>query len=472
MATTPNYSFFDDVNQFVDKAAKHTGHPSGLIQQIKECNSIYKFHFPIQLEDGTYQVLEAYRVQHSHHKTPVKGGIRYAETVNEDEVKALAALMSYKCALVNVPFGGAKGGIKINARQYNTEMLERITRRYTAELIKKNFIGPAIDVPAPDYGTGAREMAWIADTYSTFKPDEVNSNGCVTGKPLSQSGVRGRTEATGTGVMFGLREAVSYKEDMDALGLTTGLEGKRVIVQGFGNVGYYSAKALQDQGAVIIGIAEYEGGVYDENGLDVEELFNHRKETKSILNYKNARNVQNSTEMLEWECDILVPAALENQITEENAPRVKAKIIGEGANGPVTPEAEVILRQKGSMIIPDMYMNAGGVTVSYFEWLKNLSRVSFGKMDRRYQELNNLRMVNAIEKSSGTTLSDEMKKNIVKGASERDLVMSGLEETMVTAYTEVRETMKRKNLTSMRTAAFTVSINRIAISYLDLGIFP
>lgn len=472
MATTPNYSFFDDVNQFVDKAAKHTGHPSGLIQQIKECNSIYKFYFPIKLEDGTYQVLEAYRVQHSHHKTPVKGGIRYAETVNEDEVKALAALMSYKCALVNVPFGGAKGGIRINARQYNTEMLERITRRYTTELIKKNFIGPAIDVPAPDYGTGAREMAWIADTYSTFNPDEVNSNGCVTGKPLSQSGVRGRTEATGTGVMFGLREAVSYKEDMDALGLTTGLEGKRVIVQGFGNVGYYSAKALQDEGAIIIGIAEYEGGVYDENGLDVEDLFRHRKENRSILNYKNAKNVENSTEMLEWECDILVPAALENQITGDNAPRVKAKIIGEGANGPVTPEAEAILLQKGTLVIPDMYMNAGGVTVSYFEWLKNLSRVSFGKMDRRYQELNNFRMVHAIEKASGTTLSEEMRKNIVKGASERDLVMSGLEETMVTAYTEVRETMKRKNLSSMRTAAFTVSINRIAISYLNLGIFP
>lgn len=472
MATNPNYSFFDDVNQFVDKAAKHTGHPSGLIQQIKECNSIYKFHFPIQLEDGTYQVLKAYRVQHSHHKTPVKGGIRYAETVNEDEVMALAALMSYKCALVNVPFGGAKGGIRINARQYNTEMLERITRRYTAELIKKNFIGPAIDVPAPDYGTGAREMAWIADTYSTFHPDDVNSNGCVTGKPLSQSGVRGRTEATGTGVMFGLREAVSYKEDMDALGLTTGLAGKRVIVQGFGNVGYYSAKALQDEGAVIIGIAEYEGGVYDENGIDVEDLFKHRKETRSILNYKNAKNVQNSTEMLEWECDILVPAALENQITQENAPRVKAKIIGEGANGPVTAEAEAILLQKGVLVIPDMYMNAGGVTVSYFEWLKNLSRVSFGKMDRRYQELNNLRMVQAIEKSSGTTLSEDMRKNIVKGASERDLVMSGLEETMVTAYTEVRDTLKRKNLKSMRTAAFTVSINRIAISYMDLGIFP
>jgi glutamate dehydrogenase (NAD(P)+) len=472
MSNTPEYSFFDDVNQFVDKAAVHTEHPAGLIRQIKMCNSIYKFNFPLKLEDGTYQVLEAYRIQHSHHKLPTKGGIRYAETVNEDEVKALSALMTYKCALVNVPFGGAKGGVKINARSYSVDMLERITRRYTSELIKKNFIGPAIDVPAPDYGTGAREMAWIADTYAAFSPNQVNSNGCVTGKPLSQSGVQGRTEATGMGVMFGIREAVSVEEDMKELGLTTGLEGKKVIVQGFGNVGYWSAKALQDEGALIVGIAEFEGGVYDENGLDVEDLFRHRRETKSILNYKNATNYKNSAELLEAECDILIPAALENQLTEENAPRIKAKIVGEGANGPTTPEAENILLQKGVMVIPDMYLNAGGVTVSYFEWLKNLSRVSFGKIDKRYDELNNLRLVQAIEKASNSTLPDDIRKKIVRGASERDLVLSGLEDTMVNSYHEVRTTLKQKKLKSMRTAAFIVSINKIAISYLDLGIFP
>lgn len=472
MSNAPEYSFFDDVNQFVDKAAMHTEHPAGLIRQIKMCNSIYKFNFPIKLEDGTYQVLEGYRVQHSQHKMPTKGGIRYAETVNEDEVKALAALMTYKCSLVNVPFGGAKGGVKINSRSYSVDMLENITRRYTSELIKKNFIGPAIDVPAPDYGTSSREMAWIADTYAAFNPDDVNSSGCVTGKPLSQSGVEGRTEATGMGVMFGLREAVCVEEDMKELGLSKGLEGKRVIVQGFGNVGYWSAKALQDQGALIVGIAEFEGGVYDEKGLDVEDLFRHRKETKSILNYKNATNYENSAELLEADCDILVPAALENQITEENAPRIKAKIVGEGANGPVTPEAENILLQKGVMVIPDMYLNAGGVTVSYFEWLKNLSRVSFGKIDKRYDELNNLRLVQAIEKASNSRLSDDIRKQIVRGASERDLVLSGLEDTMVNAYHEVRNTLKQKKLKSMRTAAFIVSINKIAISYLDLGIFP
>ena len=472
MSNQPEYSFFDDVNQFVDKAALHTEHPAGLMKQIKMCNSIYKFNFPIKLEDGTYQVLEAYRVQHSHHKLPTKGGIRYAETVNEDEVKALSALMTYKCALVNVPFGGAKGGVKINTRQYSIDMLENITRRYTSELVKKNFIGPAIDVPAPDYGTGSREMAWIADTYAAFSRDEVNAHGCVTGKPLTQSGVEGRTEATGMGIMFGLREAVNVKEDMEALGLSAGMEGKKIIVQGFGNVGYWSAKALQDQGALIVGIAEFEGGVYDKNGLDVEELFRHRKETKSILNYKNATNYENSSELLEAECDILIPAALENQITGENAPRIKAKIIGEGANGPVTPDAENILLQKGVLVIPDMYLNAGGVTVSYFEWLKNLSRVSFGKIDKRYDELNNLRLVQAIEKATGNSLPNDLRKSIVKGASERDLVLSGLEDTMVTSYHEVRDMLKRKKLKSMRTAAFIVSINKIAVSYMDLGIFP
>jgi glutamate dehydrogenase (NAD(P)+) len=467
MASVPDYSFFDDVNDFVDRAAKFTSYPKGLIEQIKQCNSIYKFYFPIQLDDGSYQVIEAYRVQHSQHKLPTKGGIRYAETV-----KALAALMSYKCALLNVPFGGAKGGVKINVAHHDSSTLERITRRYTMELIKKNFIGPALDVPAPDYGTGPREMAWIYSTYQEFHPGTINAPGCVTGKPLTQSGIAGRTEATGMGVMFGLREACSVAEDMKKLGLTPGLEGKRVIVQGLGNVGYHSAKFLQEQGAIVTGIAEYEGGIYDENGLDIEEVYLHRRQSKSILNYKNARNVKNSKELLEWECDILVPAALEGQITKENAPRIKAKIIGEGANGPVTSEAEEILTQKGVMILPDMYLNAGGVTVSYFEWLKNLNRVQFGRMDRRYNEMNNRRLVEAIEKASGTPLTAEMKKQIIVGASERDLVKSGLEEGMITAYHSVREIYNQKKMPNLRTAAFVVALDRIAANYIELGMFP
>ena len=472
MASIPDYSFFDDVNGFVDNAARFTSYPKGLIEQIKQCNSIYKFFFPIQCEDGSYKVIEAYRVQHSQHKLPTKGGIRYAETVNEDEVKALAALMSYKCALLNVPFGGAKGGVKINTSQYDSKTLERITRRYTMELIKKNFIGPALDVPAPDYGTGPREMAWIYSTYQEFFPGTINASGCVTGKPLTQSGIAGRNEATGMGVMFGLREACSIAEDMKKIGLSPGLSGKRVIVQGLGNVGYHSAKFLQEQGAIVIGIAEYEGGLYNDNGLDVDEVYQHRRESKSILNFKGAQNVKNSMELLERECDILVPAALEGQITEENAPRIKAKIIGEGANGPVTSEAEAILTKRGVMILPDMYLNAGGVTVSYFEWLKNLNRVQFGRMDRRYNEMNNRRLVDAIEKASGVPLTATLKKEIIVGAGERDLVKSGLEEGMITAYHSVRETLNQKNLPNLRTAAFVVSLDRIAANYIELGMFP
>ena len=467
-----SYSFFDDICSYVDKAASYTNHHPGLINQIKQCNSIYKFAFPLRKKDGGLEVLQGYRVQHSHHKQPVKGGIRYSMAVNEDEVKALAALMTYKCALADVPFGGAKGGVKINIKNYSESELENITRRYTSELIKTNLIGPALDVPAPDYGTGPREMAWIADTYQTFHPESINATGCVTGKPLAVSGIRGRNEATGMGVYFGLREAVSIKEDMDRLKLTTGLQNKRVIIQGLGKVGYHSAKYLQDEGAMIVGVAEFEGGIYDENGLDVRELAQHRGDTGSVLNFKNAKNIQHSTDLLTYECDILVPAALENQITEKNAPLVKAKIVGEAANGPVTAEAERILTERGVFIIPDLYLNAGGVTVSYFEWLKNLSRVSFGKLERRYDMLTNLRIVEAIEKASGQRLDEDMRKNIIKGASEEDLVFSGLEDTMVKAYHSTREIMQAKKTDSLRTAAFVSALDKIAITYHELGIFP
>ena len=466
------YSFFDNVNQFVDQAASFVNLPNGLLEQIKECNSVYQVNFPIQLDNGSYQTITSYRVQHSHHRLPVKGGIRYSLEVNEDEVKALAALMSYKCALMDVPFGGAKGGIRIGVSNYSPRELERITRRYASELIKKNFIGPSTDVPAPDYGTGAREMAWIADTYSSFNPGEINAFACVTGKPISLHGIRGRTEATGRGVFFGIREAVSVSEDMKSLGLTTGLEGKRVIVQGLGNVGYHSAKFLQEGGATIVGIAEYNGGIYRKSGLDVEKVYQYYKETGSLLDFEGAENVKNTIETLEYDCDILVPAALENQITKENAPRIKAKIVGEAANGPLTSEAADILMKKGVRILPDFYLNAGGVTVSYFEWLKNLSHVAFGRMDKRHEELTNLSMLNAMEDVSGHHLAIERKQQLSKGAGEIDIVNSGLEETMVSAYHTIWEIYKTKNTPNLRTASFVSSIEKIAAAYLARGIFP
>jgi glutamate dehydrogenase (NAD(P)+) len=467
------YSFFGAVERSFDKAAKFTKWDPGILEQIKACNAVYRMKFPVKRDDGKIDVIEAYRVQHSHHKTPCKGGIRFAAEVNQDEVMALAALMTYKCAIVNVPFGGGKGGIKINPREYSAYELEKITRRYTAELIRKKFIGPGTDVPAPDYGTGEREMAWILDTYTAMHPGEIDAAGCVTGKPVSQGGVRGRREATGLGVFFGIREVCNMPDVMKKLGLPTGVEGKKVVVQGLGNVGYHSAKFFQDAGAKIIGLAEYEGSICNDNGLDVDEVFNHRKTTGSILNFPGATNLKKNTDAMEMECDILIPAALENVIHAENAPRIKAKMIGEAANGPLSPEADDLFAKKGILVIPDMYLNAGGVTVSYFEWLKNLSHVRYGRMEKRFNENMNAHIVGQIETLAGKKMSEKDKEYIVHGADEVDLVYSGLEETMITATHEIMNEWKANpEIPDMRTAAYVVAINKVATSYAELGIFP
>ncbi|MFQ5602818.1 MAG: Glu/Leu/Phe/Val dehydrogenase [bacterium] len=470
---SPNLSFFETVLAFFDKAAAFTSYPQGLLEQIKYCNSIYQFKFPLKNQDGSYEIVQAFRVEHSHHKLPVKGGIRYSEMTTEDEVKALAALMTFKCALVDAPFGGAKGGIKIEPRNYTPAQLERITRRYTAELVKKNFIGPGVDVPAPDYGTGPREMAWIVDTYCALNPGQIDAMACVTGKPIEQGGIQGRIAATGNGVYYGVRHALTFEEDMQKLGLSTGIQGKKVVVQGLGNVGFYSAKFFQEGGAKIVAIAEYDGAIYNAEGLDVLAVQNFRQETGSIVNFPDAKNFDRSQDALEFECDILIPAALERQITEDNAPRIKAKVVAEAANGPVTAEAEAILNQRGVMIIPDMFLNAGGVTVSYFEWLKNLSHVRFGRMSKRFEEASNVAMLNAVEKITGKRFSAEERSLISRGADEIDLVNSGLEETMINAYNAIRETMlNTEGVEDLRTAAFICAINKIAVSYMQLGIFP
>jgi len=470
--TNAHYSFFQGVERNFDKASKYTRFESGILEQIKACNSVYRMKFPVRIGDKI-EVIEAYRVQHSHHKLPCKGGIRYSMDVNQDEVMALAALMTYKCAIVNVPFGGAKGGIKINPKSYSVFELEKITRRYASELVKKNFIGPGIDVPAPDYGTGAREMSWIVDTYASLKPGEVDAMACITGKPVTQGGVRGRTEATGLGVYYGVREVCNTAEDMKKLGLPTGIEGKRVIVQGLGNVGYHAAKFFYDNGAIIVGLAEFEGGIYNEKGLDIYKVVDHRKATGSLLNFPGATNIKNSAETLEQPCDILIPAALENVINGSNAARIQAKIIGEGANGPLTPEADEILNKKGAIVVPDMYLNAGGVTVSYFEWLKNLSHVRFGRMDKRFSENQNTSILKTVEGLTGKKVTDVERSQLLHGPDEVDLVYSGLEDTMIGSYHEIREAlMSLDGSVDMRTAAFTVAINKVGVSYEELGIFP
>ena len=463
--------FFAQVSQYFDKAAVYTGLPAGLLAQIKACNSVYRMRFPLKRDDGTIEVMNGWRAQHSVHRLPSKGGIRYAPNVDEDEVSALAALMTYKCALVDVPFGGAKGAVRIDTTKYSEAELERVTRRFTYELFAKNLIGPGLDVPAPDYGTGPREMAWIVDTYAMLAPGSIDALGCVTGKPVTQGGVRGRAQATGRGVFFALREALHDEEEMRKIGLKTGLAGKRVVVQGLGNVGYWTAKFIQEGGGILIGLAEREGAIYSESGLDVENVHKHRAGKGTILGFPGAKDIPDSSEALEIECDVLVPAALESVITDENVDRINTKVLVEGANGPVTADASEKLLARNVLIVPDLYTNAGGVTVSYFEWVKNLSHMRFGRMEKRFQEHTNEQIMLAVEELTGKKLTVEARRHAIEAAGEEELVNSGLEETMVAAYAELRSIQKERSV-DLRTAAFINAIGKVAMAYTQRGIFP
>ncbi len=280
----------EQVDQAFDKAAAHTKHDPTLLAQIKACNAVCRFAFPIRRDDGSVRVINAWRAEHSHHRLPTKGGIRFSSHVDEDEIVGLASLMTYKCALMDVPFGGAKGAVQIDRKDFSVAELERITRRYTSELMKRNMIGPGIDVPAPDFGTGAQEMAWIADTYQQLSRGDLNALACVTGKPVVLSGIRGRTEATGLGVFYGLREACANEDAMRKLGLSPGLEGKRIVVQGLGNVGAHAAAFLEQAGAKIICIAEYDGAIFNDNGLHIAEIIEHRESAGSILGFPGSED--------------------------------------------------------------------------------------------------------------------------------------------------------------------------------------
>lgn len=466
-------NFYESVMLNYDKAASLTSHAKGLLDQIRECNSIYQMNFPVKF-GNQYEIIEAYRIQHSHHRAPTKGGIRFSEHVSQEEVMALAALMTFKCALVDVPFGGAKGGVKINHKKYSVDQLEKITRRYTVELIRKGFIGPSVDVPAPDYGTGSREMAWILDTYRTFSKDEIDAVGCVTGKPVAQNGIRGRTEATGRGVYYGIRELLRQEDEMKSIGLTPGIAGKTMVIQGLGNVGSYTASISKEEGdAKIIAIAEYDGTIYNPDGINVQKLISYKKAKGKVSGFSGGKLLKGKDDWLSIKCDILVPAALESQIHVGNAKKVKAKIIAEAANGPVTAKAEEILLKKGVIILPDMYLNAGGVTVSYFEWLKNLSHMRFGRMDKRFNQNTYFNLVNLVEKMTGKKVSKANKELLTKGGDEIDLVRSGLEETMLNAFHNIREVKtRRKKVKDYRSAAFINAIDKIAGDYMMMGIFP
>jgi len=462
------------VSRQFDKAAATMKYPEGLLRQIKACNAVYYVQFPVRIGER-YEIFEGWRAEHSQHYKPTKGGIRYSEMVTQEEIMALAALMTYKCAIVDVPFGGSKGGIRFSPKKYTRDQLEKITRRYTAELVRKNFIGPGLNVPAPDLGTGEQEMAWMADTYDALTHGEdTDAFACVTGKPLSQGGIHGRREATGRGVQYGIREAFKFKEDLGKFGISGGLEGKRVAIQGFGNVGYHVAKFLSEEdGCRVIAVGDVNGGVMNADGLNIAALSEHRTRTGNLIGFPGAKDLPGATDVLEIECDILVPAALENQITLENVGRVKTKMIAEAANGPTTPGADEALNARGIMVIPDIYLNAGGVTVSYFEWTKNLSHMRYGRMEKRLEEINREKLVTSIEQMSQSRFPERMRKDLVGGPDEIDLVNSGLEGTMQTAYRDIRGALQEDTrLGDLRTAAFAVAIGRVARAYNELGVFP
>ncbi len=464
MSSSKQAKFYESVQRNFDIAASYTDIHPGLLEQIKVCNAVYQMRFPVKIGEN-YEVIEAYRVQHSHHRLPTKGGIRFSHLVDQEEVMALAALMTYKCAIVDVPFGGAKGGVKVSPRSYTEEELERITRRYTVELIRKNFIGPSIDVPAPDYGTGEREMAWILDTYQTFKGGEIDAAGCVTGKPVKQNGIHGRTEATGRGVYYALREFFKDKRMVEKIGSTMGIAGKTMVIQGMGNVGSYAGLISEEEGGVkIIGLSEIEGTIYKADGISMKEALEFRKQNGTILGFPGSTTLPDRGDWVAIECDILLPSALESVITIDNAHRVKAKVIGEAANGPITANAEEVLLDNNIVIIPDMFINAGGVTVSYFEWLKNLSHMRFGRIDKRFNQNTYSNLVSLVEKLTGKTIDEREKAILTKGADEVDLVRSGLEETMVNAYENIMEVYwkNQPKMRSLRSAAFVNALEKVA----------
>ena len=466
MQSTNKTSFLESVDLCFNRAAKALELPKGLARQIRTCNAICEMKFGVELR-GSYKIFTGWRATHSEHILPAKGGIRYAPFADQQEVEALAALMTYKCAIVNVPYAGSKGALKINPKDYTLDELEHITRRFTQELDKRGFLGPGLNVPAPDMGTGQRMMSWIADEYQRLHPSDINAKGCVTGKPVHFGGVEGRIEATGRGVQFGLREFFRNPEDVKEAGLEGSLEGKSIIIQGLGNVGYHAAKFLEEEdGAKIIAIIERDGAIINESGLPVEEVSAYKIENGKVEGFPNAKFEPDGAKILTHPCDILIPAAMEAVITEENAPKLQCKVVAEAANGPVTYEADQILNQRNIFIIPDAYLNAGGVTVSYFEWLKNLSHVKFGRMDRRFAEAQSQKIIELMEGALGKTLDKQAKEQLLEGPNEINLVRSGLDDTMRESYNEVREQhLSNPKIDDRRTAAYALSIRKIADIY-------
>lgn len=474
MTTEP--SFRESVDIMFNHAVKLMDLSPGLEKKIRVCNSTYTVRFGVRLR-GEMHTFTGYRSVHSEHMEPVKGGIRFAMGVEQDEVEALAALMTYKCALVQAPFGGSKGGLRIDPREWDEHEMELITRRFAYELMKRDLINPSQNVPAPDMGTGEREMAWIVDQYRRMNTTDINAAACVTGKPINAGGIQGRVEATGRGVQYALQEFFRHEEDKAKAHLSGKLKDKRVIVQGLGNVGYHAAKFVSEEdGSKVIAVIERDGAILNPEGLQIEFLKEHISLTGGVKGFSGGEYIEDGASALEIDCDILIPAALEGVINLENAGRIKANLIIEAANGPITSGADQILVKKGVVIIPDMYANAGGVTVSYFEWVKNLSHIRFGRMQRRQEESRHQLLLDELQRlgddpSIAWDLSEDFKVKYLKGADELELVRSGLDDSMRAAYQSMREVWHaRDDCPDLRTAAFLVSIERVAASYRSKGL--
>ena len=462
-------TFLENVDMMVNDTITKINIDSNIAKILKTCRSVLQVKFPVKIKNQI-EIFHGWRAVHSTHRLPVKGGLRFSTNVNQEEVEALASLMTFKCAVVDVPFGGAKGGLLIDPKKYDEEALEKITKKFARELIRKGYLSPARDVPAPDMGTSQREMGWILDAYKSLRPDDINHAACVTGKSTDHGGIKGRLEATGRGVCEALKEFFRHSNELTKHGIDGTLSDQTIIIQGFGNVGINSAKALYDNGARIIGVAEREGGIFSEDGIDIYQLEKYQSEKQTILNFPNTQNVKKSIDLLSYKCDILIPAALEGVITLNNADTIQAKIICEGANGPITYRANKKLLEKKKVIIPDIYANAGGVTVSYFEWIRNTSHIRMGRLNKRYEEDRGEAIIKAIQSISDKTIPKNLIKQLVHGANEEDIIASGLEDTMRTSFQDMLENKEKYDLDSYRMSAYAVALKKIEKSYLELGI--
>jgi glutamate dehydrogenase (NAD(P)+) len=418
MSSAPQKSAWAVAQQQFDLAASRLGLDAGIAAVLREPRRQLTVHFPVRMDDGSTRVFEGHRVQHNLGRGPAKGGIRFHQDVNIEEVKALSMWMSWKCAVMDLPYGGGKGGVTVDPKKLSLGELERLTRRFTTEIAV--IIGPESDIPAPDVNTNSQTMAWMMDTYSMHVGYTVP--GVVTGKPIALGGSLGRNEATARGAVFCIREAAAK--------INLNLKGATVVVQGYGNAGSIAARLISEMGAKVIAVSDSSGGIQNPAGLDLAAVDAHKKKTGSVVALAGSTPVSNQA-ILEIPCDVLIPAALENQITADNAGKIKTKIVAEAANGPTTPEADEILFKSGAMVIPDILCNAGGVTVSYFEWVQDLNRDFW----------------------------------------EEDEVNARLEKKMVRAFHEVYE-MAQKEKSHLRLGAYLLSVQRVADAMKVRGIYP